>query len=62
MRVKKGACAPLRLSSMLSWPATWITSISLMTGVPVNPYGSLLFRQLLLHGNHSFVMVGDCNS
>ena len=30
LRVKNGPCAPLRLSSMLSCPATGITSISVI--------------------------------
>ena len=32
LRVKNGPCAPLRLSSMLSWPATGTTSISVTIG------------------------------
>ena len=34
LRVKNGPCAPLRLSSMLSRPATGMTRISVTTGVP----------------------------
>src|SRR5215813_13097820 len=33
LRVKNGPCAPLRLSSMLSWPATGTTVSSVTTGV-----------------------------
>ena len=33
LRVKKGPCAPLRLSSMLSRPATGITCMVVTTGV-----------------------------
>ncbi len=33
-RVKNGPCAPLRLSSMLSRPATGITCIPVTTGAP----------------------------
>jgi hypothetical protein len=33
LRVKKGPCAPLRLSSMLSRPATGIARSAVMTGV-----------------------------
>src|SRR3984957_337259 len=33
LRVKNGPCAPLRLSSMLSWPATGTTVIPVITGV-----------------------------
>jgi hypothetical protein len=32
-RVKKGPCAPLKLSSMPSWPATGMTCIRVTTGV-----------------------------
>src|SRR3954463_7923908 len=35
LRVKKGPCAPLRFSSMLSRPATGMTAISVMVGVTV---------------------------
>ena len=31
-RVKNGPCAPLRFSSMLSWPAMGTTRISVTTG------------------------------
>src|SRR5258708_25486107 len=34
LRVKKGPCAPLRFISMLSWPATGITSSSVTSGAP----------------------------
>src|SRR4051812_36978950 len=34
LRVKNGACAPLRFSSMLSRPATGMTSMSVMSGAP----------------------------
>ncbi len=34
-REKKGPWAPLRFSNMQSWPATGITSISVITGVSV---------------------------
>src|SRR5262249_58789351 len=34
LRVKNGACAPLRLRSMLSRPATGITCIAVTTGAP----------------------------
>ena len=34
LRVKNGPCAPLRLSSMLSCPATGMTRISITTGAP----------------------------
>src|ERR1700754_4833805 len=34
LRVKNGACAPLRLRSMLSRPATGITCIVVTTGAP----------------------------
>src|SRR5579859_1319695 len=33
LRVKKGPCAPLRLSSMESWPATGVTCMSTTVGV-----------------------------
>src|ERR1700722_2050784 len=36
-RVKNGACAPLRLSSMLSRPATGMTCIAVMVGAPEKP-------------------------
>ena len=32
LRVKKGLCAPLRLSSMLSWPATGTTQMDRISG------------------------------
>src|ERR1041384_3865585 len=32
LRVKNGPCAPLKLSNMLSFPATGMTSISVTTG------------------------------
>ena len=35
LRVKNGPCAPLRFSSMLSRPATGITSIVAIAGVPL---------------------------
>src|SRR3954451_2958461 len=35
-RVKKGPCAPLRFSNMLSWPATGITDMSRTTGVLIS--------------------------
>src|SRR5450759_4291479 len=35
LRVNNGPCAPLRLSSMLSSPATGITNISVTTGAPI---------------------------
>ncbi len=37
LRVKNGACAPLRLRSMPSRPATGITSIAVTTGAPAKP-------------------------
>src|SRR5690348_3231578 len=37
LRVKNGACAPLRLSSMLSRPATGITSMAVTRGAPDTP-------------------------
>jgi hypothetical protein len=33
LRVKNGPCAPLRFSSMLSWPATGMACRSTMRGV-----------------------------
>ncbi len=35
LRVNSGACAPLRLSNMLSSPATGITCISVTAGAPL---------------------------
>src|SRR3954471_14786165 len=40
-RVKNGACAPLRFRSMLSRPATGMTSISVIAGAAFLPGGSL---------------------
>ena len=42
LRVNSGPCAPLRLSSMLSSPATGITRISVTTGEPAAALSVLL--------------------
>src|SRR5258707_9860426 len=48
LRVKNGPCAPLKLSSMLSWPATGTTIIAVTTGGP-EPEASII--RLLTLGN-----------
>src|SRR4051812_50122369 len=47
LRVKNGACAPLRFRSMLSRPATGMTSISVIAGAAFLPGGSLRAMNLL---------------
>src|SRR5262245_29368952 len=55
LRVKNGACAPLRLRSMLSRPATGITSIAVTIGAPEIPPWTIgcSFLCLLLFGRLS---------
>src|SRR3954468_1003631 len=47
LRVKNGACAPLRFRSMLSRPATGMTSISVIAGAAFLPGRSLRAMNLL---------------
>src|SRR4051812_7185540 len=47
LRVKNGACAPLRFRSMLSRPATGMTSMSVIAGAAFLPGGSLRDMNLL---------------
>src|SRR5579883_3437431 len=50
LRVKKGACAPLRLSSVLSRPATGITSMAVTTVAPAKPVRTACSIIRTLHG------------
>src|SRR5476649_464981 len=54
LRVKSGPCAPLRLSSMLSSPATGMTFISVTWGEPLSAWAaSVLLDNILLRAFRS---------
>src|SRR6476659_7684000 len=58
LRVKKGPCAPHRLSSMLSYPATGTTCIPVTRGVPDRAF----MVTILLSGRPRGARRATCNA